>query len=169
MGSILQEIRNPGEAACDLAMEVHVLFTDVPATLGALRTAAQLAQGLTARIRLLLVETIPFPRPLDSPARDVRFLERQFRTLVDSYPGETFGRSVVTVAEIVLCRDRWDALHRKLPQNSVIVIGKRSGWWPQSADRLAKKLRLAGHHVVRTSGGSSPALPQFVWRAQAHA
>jgi hypothetical protein len=150
-------------------LEVYVLFTDITATLSALRTAAQLAQGLAARIRLLLIETVPYPLPLDAPRRNVRFLGRQFRTLVESCPAATASRSVPTEAEILLCRDAFDAIRRRLPQESVIVIGKRSSWWPQSEDRLAGKLRSAGHHVVRTSPISARGLSQFGWKGLAHA
>jgi hypothetical protein len=173
MCSILKEIRSTdypeegGERPRNL--EVYVVFTDVPATLSALRTAAQLAQGLTSRIRLLLVETVPFLRELDSPQRDIRFLGRQFRTLIDISSAETASRSVETVAEILLCRDAFVALHGKLPANSVVVIGKRNRWWPSREDRLAKRLRADGHHVVRTATASAPRLPQFGWRVWANA
>ncbi len=173
MGSNLNDDcgATPAVTACARSREldVFVLFTEIPATLSALRTAAQLAQGLTSRIRLLLVETVPFPRELDSPQRDIRFLGRQFRTLVDSCAAETSSRSVETFAEIMLCRDAWEALNESLPPNSVVVIGKRSRWWRRNEDRLARKLRAAGHHVVRTSAASAPGLPQFGWKGLANA
>jgi hypothetical protein len=76
---------------------------------------------------------------------------------------------VETVAEILLCRDPFSALEEKLPSNSVVVIGKRNGWWPQREDRLAKRLRAAGHHVVRAATAMEARLPQFGWRAWANA
>jgi hypothetical protein len=133
------------------ALEVVVLFTDIPSTLSALRTAAQLAQGMTARIRILVLQCVPYPLPLDQPQKNLHFLDRRFRTLVDSCAVETESRSVETTAEIVLCRDSWEALQKTLGRGSVVVIGKRSRWWPRPEDRLAKKLRATGHHVVRTS------------------
>ncbi len=139
-------------------MEVHVLYTGLPSTLGALRTAAQLAQGLGSRIRLLALETVPYQLPLDRPERDLAFLQRRFRALVESSGVQTTGASVEATAEIVLCRSDWEGLEKRLARHSVIVIGRatshwwtRSGWWWTSEDRLAHRLRAAGHHVVRTS------------------
>lgn len=173
MGSVLQEIRpkDPRQAGGQdpRDLEVYVVFTDVPATLRALRTAAQLTQGLASRIRLLLVEAVPFPRELDSPQRDLRFLGRHFRTLIDSCSAETSCRSVETVAEIVVCRDSFVALRETLPANSVVVIGKRNRWWPSREDRLANQLRAADHHVVRTAATRPPLLPLFGWRIWANA
>ncbi len=173
MGSVLQENRSADhrqtrdERPRDL--EVYVVYTDVPATLSALRTAAQLMEGLASRIRLLLVETVPFPRELDSPQRDLHFLCRHFRTLIDSCTAETAIRSVELVAEIVVCRDSFVALRETLPAKSVVVIGKRNRWWPDREDRLANQLRAAGHHVVRTATTRPPLLPLFGWRIWANA
>lgn len=127
-------------------LEVLVLFTDISAALRALRTATQLAQGMTARIPLLPVETVPYPLPLGSPQRNIRFLRRQFRTLIENRTAEP------------ACR--WVAFG--------IVIGKRWDWWPRTEDRLANKLRSAGHHVVRIT---TPArgLPALAWKGLAHA
>jgi len=152
-----------------IPIEVIVLFTDVASTLKALRTAAQLAQGLTARIRLLLIETVPYPLPLDEPRRSVQFAGRQFRTVVDQCPFGPTGVPVETVAEVVLCRDAWDGLRTKLPRNSVVVIGRRSRWWPRAENRLARRLRAAGHDVIRTLGVPSLGFLHFVSKGFSHA
>lgn len=151
------------------ALDVFVLFTDIPSTLSALRTASQLAQGLTARIRLLLMQAVPYPLPLERPQRNLRFLGWQFRTLVDSIPVESASRPVETTAEIVLCRDVWEGLQVRLARHAVIVIGKRSRWWPCTEDRLARKLRKAGYHVIRTSALPARGLLDFVMKGLAHA
>lgn len=135
----------------DTTLEVMVLFTDLSATLDALRTAAQLAQGLTARIHLLALQCVPYPLPLEEPPVNVHFLGRRFRTLVETREVESAARSVETVAEVWLCRDPWETLRGSLPAHSVVVIGRRSRWWPKPEDWLARKLRAAGHHVVRTA------------------
>lgn len=140
-------------------LEVFVLFTDIPATLAALRTAAQLAHGLAASIRLLVLQIVPYPLPLTEPPRNLRFLAGRFRTVVDSCSFETASRSVDTTAGIVLCRDACDALNTRLGQSAVVVIGRRSRWWPHREDRWARHLRAAGHHVVRTSVAHPPFAP----------
>ncbi len=139
------------EADCTRRCVVHVLFTDIPATLNALRTAALLCDGLYGSIRLLLPEAVPFPLSLEEPRRNLRFVDCQFRTLVNAHDAAHGSNSVETRAEILLCRDAGDALRRRLDPESVVVIGKRSRWWPCREDRLASLLRAAGHHVVRTS------------------
>jgi len=131
-------------------IEVFVLFTDVSSTLSALRTAAQLAYGLSARIRLVALQCVPYPLPLDKPPVSVPFLGQKFRTVVDSYAWGA-KHEIETYAEVRLCRNRWESLRALLAPQSVVVIGKRPGWWPQLEDGLARKLRAAGHLVVRSS------------------
>ncbi len=137
-------VEAPGERPLrSTALEVIVLYTDIPATRAALRTAAQLACGLDARIRLIAFQCVPFPMPLEDSPVSLDLLERRFRTLAGSCPADT-------CVDIHLCRDAWQTLRARLAPRSVIVIGKRSRWWPRAEDWLARKLRSAGHHVVRT-------------------
>jgi hypothetical protein len=123
------------------SLEVVVLHTTIPATLCALRTAAGLADGLGARIRLLVPQLVPFALPLDSPpiARD--FLERRFRTVASDVEVETH-------VDIRLCRDQWTVLQSALRPHSLVVLGGRGSWWPSAEKRLAQRLRRAGHQVV---------------------
>lgn len=144
MGSPVVEIASSIERAAQARIEIVVLFTDVPATLAALRTAAQLASGLFSRIRLLALHCVPYPLPLDKPTVDLRFLGQRFRTVAENHSVETF-------VDVRLCRDTWETLRTMLAPQSVIVIGRRTGWWPRSEDGLAKRLRADGHHVIRTS------------------
>lgn len=132
-------------------IEVFVLFTDVHSTLSALRTAAQLADGLCARIRLLVLQCVPYPLPLDKPSVSLHFLGQRFRTLAESCHRASHKHEIETFADIRFCRDPWQSLQSVLAPQSVVVIGKRSRWWPMIEDRLARKLRAVGHHVVRTS------------------
>lgn len=148
----------PSAPAPSRSLEVIVLFTDIPSTLDALRFAAQLAQGLTARIRLLLIQSVPYPLPLDRPQCSMSFVEWQFRSLIDGYPVESASRPVATTAEVVLCRDAWQGLQAGLRRDSVIVIGRRGRWWPRIEDRLARRLRAVGHRVVRTSAPQQTAV-----------
>jgi hypothetical protein len=152
-----REVRTGGETVAEgtqaspVRLEVIVLFTDIASTLSALRTAAQLAQGLAGRIRLLALQCVPYPLPLEEPPVALRFLDRRFRMLVKSCIELARGYPVETFADIRLCRDAWETLRTRLAPHSVVVIGRRSRWWPKAEDRLARKLRAAGHHVVRTS------------------
>lgn len=147
--SLAYSRQDTGSAAAPL--DVFVLFAGIRPTGAALRTAAQLAHGLSARICLLALECVPYPLPLDQPAAGVAFLEQRFRALLETTRAESAAHPVQTVASLLLCRDPWDTLRTLLPPQSVVVIPARSRWWPQPEDRLARRLRAAGHHVVRTS------------------
>jgi hypothetical protein len=47
-----------------------------------------------------------------------------------------------------LCRDSSETLLAVLKPRSLVVIGGRRRWWPTREERLAKKLRGAGHEVI---------------------
>ena len=131
-------------------LEVVVLFTDVPSTIAALETAAQLAKGLCGRIRLLAAHHVPYPLPLDEPSVNVPLLKKRIQWILESCAEEAWNSQVDTVAEVCLCRDARETVPALLAPQSVVVIGTRSRWWPKPEDWLAKKLRKLGHNVVRT-------------------
>ena len=131
-------------------LEVVVLVTDVPSTLAALRTATQLASGLRGRIRLLAVQHVPYPLPLDEPSVNVPFLRERIYAILEGCAADTSDSRVETVADVFLSRDACQTLSALLAPQSVVVIGKRSRWWPKPEDRLAPQLRKLGHNVVRT-------------------
>jgi hypothetical protein len=119
-------------------MEIVVLHTTVAETLRALKTAAHLAQGLSARIRLLVLEVVPYPLPLDRPNIPLPFTHRRFRTLAANC-------SIETNVDIHLVRDREKALASILEPHSVVVVGAHRRWWP---NRLARRLKLSGHQLI---------------------
>jgi len=125
----------------DSPLEVVVLHTTTKGTLQALRTAAALAQGLAARIRLLVPQTVPYPLPLASPSIPKDFTERRFRTVASEVAIETY-------IDIRLCRDRRVLLESALKPRSLVVLSGRRSWWPTSESRLARRLRHLGHQVV---------------------
>jgi len=122
-------------------MEIVVLHTKVAETLAALKTAAQLAQGLSARIRLLVLEVVPYPLPLDQPDVTLPFTHRRFRTLAEN-------ASVETTVDLHLVRDREKTIESILETHSVVVMGAHRSWWPNANARLAKRLERAGHQIV---------------------
>ena len=127
-------------------VEVVVVHTAIPATLLALKTAATLAKGLSARVRLLVPQVVPYALPLETPPVPISFTERRFRTVAEKV-------AVETTVEIVLCRDINSALETLLRPGSLVVLGARSSrWrslgWPSAETRLARHLRRWGHQVV---------------------
>jgi hypothetical protein len=113
------------------SLEVVVLHTTTSETLAALKTAARLADGLAARIRLLVIQVVPYPLPLNRPPAALPFTQRRFQTLAE-------GASIETHVDIHLVRDRDLALQSLLEPHSTIVTGGK---------RL-KKLERAGHEVI---------------------
>ncbi|MFN7919132.1 MAG: hypothetical protein U0Q16_03495 [Bryobacteraceae bacterium] len=133
-------------------IEIVVLYTGPRSTRAALRTACQCAEGLSARIRLLAFQPVPWALPLDQPPAGKQFSELMLRELLEECAAEASGHLQGPVefrGENRLCRETWFALSRLLHPQSVVVIGTRTRWWPKPEDGLARRLRRAGHHVVR--------------------
>jgi hypothetical protein len=132
----------PPAPPADSAFEVVVVFTDVSETLVALGSAARLAHGLGARIRLVAPQIVPFPAPLEQPPVDPRFAERKFRVIAEQ-------SQVDMMVDICLCRD-WEAgvLHSVKP-GSIVVLGAAKSWWrSRQQRRLARMLRHRGQQVI---------------------
>lgn len=130
----------------DYGEEVHglsviVVFTTVPETLVSLRHAGELAQQLGARIRILVPHVVPYPLPLDCPQVAPDFKVRHFRTV-------SVNGAIETHIDVRLCRDFYDGVIHGLCPQSVVLIGGRNHWWPTREKRLARRLGLAGHHVI---------------------
>jgi hypothetical protein len=96
---------------------------------------------LSARIRLVVLEVVPYPLSLDRPDVPLPFTHQRFRTLAESVPIET-------KVDLHLVRDPDKALDFILEPRSVIIIGGRCPWWPTAQGRSAKRLKRKGHIVV---------------------
>jgi len=125
----------------EATLEIVVLHTTVSETLQALKTAANLAQGLSARIRLLVLEVVPYPLPIDRPNVPLPFTKRRFRTLAAN-------SSVETNIDIHLVRDPDKTIESILEPHSVVVMGAHRSWWPNAHARVAKRLERLGHQVI---------------------
>jgi hypothetical protein len=125
----------------DSPLTISVVFTSVNATLGALRTAAALANRLHARITLVVPEVVSYPLPLDKPPVLHNWNRRRFHVLASKSPVET-------TVSFYLCRDRDETLARVLKPHSLVIIGGRKRWWPAAESRLASRLRKLGHEVI---------------------
>ena len=124
-------------------LEVTVVFTDTRSSLNALKTAALLAGGLNARVRLVVPQVVSYELPLNEPPIPTDFIEQQIAHLVSDL-------NVETRVDICLCRNKKESLLRALRPHSVTVVGSRRRWWPTWERRLARELRRAGHEVIFT-------------------
>src|SRR5260370_13522689 len=85
----LAEVLPAQTAAAGCPLEVVVVHSTTKATLHALRTAAELATGLHARIRLVVPQIVPYPRPLGSPTVSAALNERRLRTIASGVSLDT--------------------------------------------------------------------------------
>jgi hypothetical protein len=129
------------ETAPPPAFAVTVLYTNVRATLAALRRAASLARDLGATIRILNIRTVPYPLPLDKPPVDREVVARNISTLAD-------GQPIPTRIEICFGRDVVESLLQSLSPNSIVLVGSKSRWWENKERKLAKQLARHGHQII---------------------
>src|SRR5579864_1630346 len=97
-------------------LEINVIFTTYQGTLAALRTAANLARNLDARIRFLVPQVVPFAFPLHNPPVSVAFTERRCCAMAQACERVSEVR-----VEVYLCREKKALLLRALRAHSVVV------------------------------------------------
>jgi len=120
-------------------LDLVVPFTDPQLTRRALRAASHLGQGLHAAIRLIKIQTVPYPLdPCQSPV-DVPFLEKQLRS---------FHAGLPVTTQIRLTRDFERELEAALNPASVVVLASKKRPWKTQIERLASHLTRHGHQVV---------------------
>jgi hypothetical protein len=125
----------------ELGPSIAVVFTSAESTRAALQRASAMASGPDARISLLAMQSVPFPRQLDDTPVSLSWIEGQLCGIANDCRLETSVR-------IYLCRNRVKTLQTVLQPDSLVVIGCRPRWWPTSEMRLARKLRRLGHLVI---------------------
>lgn len=106
-----------------------------------LKYAANLANDLDARIRLIDVHVVPYGVPLDRPTVNPKHLERGIRQLAHESP-------ISISAEIVYARDWEQGFRRVLAPGSLVLMTIERSWWKTSEKRLAARLRKLGHQVI---------------------
>ncbi len=122
-------------------LEVVVLFTTMPATQSALRSAAKLAEGLSAKTRLLVPIVVPYPLAINQPPVSPRALGGRLRPIAQQ-------AEIPCSIDIRLCRDRWDAVEQALPARSLVLVGQKPSWWKRSERKLVDRLLRDGHQIV---------------------
>jgi hypothetical protein len=121
-----------------VTVEVVVIHDGI--TQNALSTAAALAKGLDARIRLLVPHVVPYPLALEN-SPPVRYAADRCRLLA----AET---SIPIRIDVRICRDATEAIVSALPPHSIVVMAPRRFWKWHWEPALAAKLRRHGHQVI---------------------
>ena len=128
-------------------LEVNVIYTTVPGTVAALKTADELGVDLGARVFFLVPQSVPLSFPLTSPPVSVSFTEERFRSMA------TVCQEAAQVrVRVLLCRDKLQGLLKFLKPQSVVVVGGRKRWWLTPEEKLARVLKSNGHRVIFVDG-----------------
>jgi hypothetical protein len=125
------------------SLEITVLHTNAGATSKAIQTAAQLTKGLAADIRLLVLQVVPYPLPLETPDVPLEFTRQRFLEMASH-------ANVEVRVDIRVGRDRHVLLESALNPASVVLIGGKRGWWPTPESRVTRLLKRLGCQVVPT-------------------
>ena len=122
-------------------LPVYVPYTTSDLTRAALSAAAALTRNLGAYVRLVAVQTVPFPLPLDRPAVSPRFFAQELKAVARDIeaPVET---------HVIMARDREVGFDRAMVPGSLVVLATKKRWWPTPQAKLARLLARAGHRVA---------------------
>jgi hypothetical protein len=121
--------------------EVYVLFTGLEETLHAVRVASQLATATRGGVTVIHFRPIGFLMPLDHPSGLSPVETDAFKARLNA---ENCGARV----RVCLCRDPRMAIRSVIDRDSLIVIGRRRGWWPTPSTRWRRRLEEEGYVVV---------------------
>jgi hypothetical protein len=122
-------------------LRVVVLYRTPELTKEALQYGAKLGSGLSVNFRLVEIEVVPFPCPLNQPTIDPTFARGRLEKLAEE-------SGLPIRAELVYARDREEALNRLLGAASVVLIPVKGVWRQFSERRLMRNLIKQGHDVI---------------------
>jgi hypothetical protein len=122
-------------------VEVVVPYTDSVTTRAVLDRAAGMTAGLSARISLVAIHTVPYPADFECPTARHSFLVEQLVELSSRCP-------LMVEAQVVLARTREDGFRHALKPESTVLVGSPKRLWRTPEERLARALVLDGHKVV---------------------
>lgn len=122
-------------------LQVVVVYTGEEGTREALCYAARLPHAERMPVRLLVPQVVGYPLPLHESQVDPSFLTSRYRNLAAV-------AGVEVTVDILLCRDRGDAVEQLLATPHFVVIGGRRRWWQTREERMAQRLRAQGHYVA---------------------
>lgn len=138
-------LRTRTEDLSDGRLALNVAFTSGPATVAALRRAAEMAQGLGAHLRVIVPQVVPYGRDLNDPDVGTSFTANRALEAAQN-------AGVEADVSVVLCRDRAEGLHSALGPDGIVLIGGVSRWWPFPERTLVRRLAALGHKVLFVEG-----------------
>ncbi len=118
-------------------LRITVPYTSPKPAKAALRAASRWAGELEAEVVLLAVCVVPFQLPLDCPDIQPEFLLNQLAGLAEC-------ATCPVRVQLVLARNKKDAMLEVLSAASIVVIATEKRWWKTEEQRLALLLTRAG-------------------------
>jgi hypothetical protein len=122
-------------------LDVVVPYTEWSVTDALLKRAVALTAGLSARLTLVAVHTVPYPATFECPAAVHAYLVERLVDLASRCP-------LPVNPQVVLARGRAKGFAYVLKPESIVLLGARKHWWRTEEERLARSLARDGHKVV---------------------
>ena len=122
-------------------LEITVLHANPRATAKALRQAALLTRDLPAEIRLLVLQVVPYPLPIEAPDVSMDFTRKSLMEMIAPI-------NIDVRVDIRLGRETSVMLESAFAPASLILAGSRRRWWPTTGNKIARRLQRLGHHVI---------------------
>jgi hypothetical protein len=142
---VVQDRRRPVESksdSCSAArLVVNVVCTSERETSAAIQAAGVLARNLDAVVRIVSFLIVPYPLDLDQPCVSPAFTAARWASLAR-------GLDTEVQCQICYCREIATAVAETLSPNSLVVVGRRAGWWSRRGTRLVRLLRSQHHKIV---------------------
>jgi hypothetical protein len=136
----------PPDSADGLPLTIPYTSTDMARQ--ALRAAENLSRGLNVSVRLVAVQIVPFPCPVNRPPVALHHIAGPLERLAAE-------ADIPVEVNIVLARDATAGYLEVLPHDSLVLMAARKRWWPTREMRLARRLARARHSVVVITGGEA--------------
>ena len=121
-------------------LRIYVLHSDPRFTAPALGAASTLAADLRADVVLLAVREIPYPLPVDRPNFHPELYLAQLRAIAADI-------ACPIRIELILAREKTDALRRYLRPGSLVLIATRKRWLKTREEKLARNLQRMACNV----------------------
>ena len=133
-------VRSPYPTGPARQESLQVIATTDAGTRAALMDVRQRLQRLNGgRVVLLVPWTVSSTD--DAPLND--------RAIVEGYRHMADETGVDVAVRLCVCTGYKDAFRWMLPRHSTVVVGgRRRWWWPTREQRMADRLKSAGHKVV---------------------
>jgi hypothetical protein len=121
-------------------LRIVVPYTTPDLTRAALRHAG-VCTDLDVQVRLVDIQIVPFPCPLNMPPIDKEFSEERLRELLteSKLPGNV---------AVLYTRGWLEGFRKVLEPGSLVILVAKKRLWPTREEKLARTLMNAGHDVM---------------------